>query len=134
VRGELLPFWDAGEDPDAATVEAWQTGCWRVALGVELVAHLEPVLAIERCRVGFCCESAELAEEFVRLIAHENLQARTEKAHPDALNQREACDVLLPLRPNAPEDEVDNAIVAAVKASHTILCPANLRPRPDPAG
>ncbi|MHB8574364.1 MAG: hypothetical protein ACYDCQ_03440 [Dehalococcoidia bacterium] len=102
---------------------------WRVALGVELVAHLEPVLSPERCQVGFCCESEELADEFVRLIRVENLEARTAKAHPTGAAQRSACDVLLPCRPDAPDSEVDNAIVAAVKASHTILCPAGLRPR-----
>jgi len=102
-----------------------------VALGVELVAHLEPVLDIDRCRVGFCAESEELAAEFVKLIDVENLEARQRRAHPSGVAQRLACDVLLPLRPDAPDDEVDNAIVAAVKASHTILCPAGLRPRPE---
>jgi len=102
-----------------------------VALGVELVAHLEPVLDLDRCRVGFCAESEELAAEFVKLIAVENLEARQGQAHPAEEAQRRACDVLLPLRPAAPDDEVDNAIVAAVKASHTILCPAGLRPRPE---
>lgn len=131
VRGELLTFWDAGVAPTAETVAAWQTAGWRVALGVELVAHLEPVLDLDRCLVGFCAESEELAAEFVKLIAVENLEARQGQAHPAEVVQRRACDVLLPLRPGAPDDEVDNAIVAAVKASHTILCPAGLRPRPE---
>lgn len=130
ARGALLPFWDGGAAPDAATVAAWQTGGWRVALGVELVAHLEPVLVTERCQVGFCAESAEMAAEFVGLIRRENLEARQACAHPDQPAQREACDVLLPVRPGAPDDEIDNAIVVAVKASHTILCPAGSRPRP----
>jgi hypothetical protein len=94
-----------------------------------LVAHLEPVLAIDRCLVGFCAESDELADEFVRLIRIENLDARRGMAHPDGIDQDRECDVLLPLRPDAPDDEVDNCIVASVKASHTILCPAGLRPR-----
>ncbi len=126
----MLPFWDAGGAPAPATIAAWQIPGWRVALGVELVAHLEPVLAPERCLVGFCAESEDLAEEFVKLIQTENLDARRAKAHPDGLPQAVACDVLLPCRPNAPDSEVDNAVVAAVKASHTILCPAGLRPRP----
>jgi len=130
VRGDMLPFWDAGEAPNADVVSAWQTSGWRVALGVELVAHLEPVLTPERCQVGFCCESAELAAEFVKLIRTENLEARQAKAHPGGSAQHEECDVLLPCRAEAPEDEVDNAIVAVVKASHTILCPAGLRPKP----
>lgn len=109
----------------------WQTPGWRIALGVELVAHLEPVLDTDRCVVGFCCESAELAAEFVKLIRTENLEARQSEAHPGGTRQKEACDVLLPCRPYAPDSEVDNAIVAAVKASHTILCPAGLRPRPE---
>ena len=125
----MLPFWDGGPSPDHQVVEAWQLPGWRIALGVELVAHLEPVLSTERCQVGFCCESEELAEEFVRLIAIENLEARTAKGHPNAGHQAEACDVLLPCRPEAPESEVDNAIVAATKASHAILCPVELRDR-----
>lgn len=126
----MLPFWDAGTSPAPETVAAWQTGGWRVALGVELVAHLEPVLAVDRCLVGFCAESEELADEFVKLIQSENLDARRGKAHPNGMPQSRECDLLLPLRPEAPEDEIDNCIVASVKASHTILCPAGLRPRP----
>ncbi len=129
MRGDLLPFWNPDDAPLPETVSAWQTGGWRVALGVELVAHLEPVLAIDRCLVGFCAESDELADEFVRLIRIENLDARRGMAHPDGIDQDRECDVLLPLRPDAPDDEVDNCIVASVKASHTILCPAGLRPR-----
>lgn len=125
----MLSFWDGGPSPAQHIVEAWQLPGWRIALGVELVAHLEPVLSTERCQVGFCCESAELAEEFVKLIAVENLEARVARAHPNASQQTEACDVLLPCRPDAPESEVDNAIVAATKASHAILCPVELRDR-----
>jgi hypothetical protein len=80
--------------------------------------------------VGFCCESADLAAEFVAIIRNENLEARRARAHPGVSVQAEECDVLLPLRAGAPDDEIDNAIVAAVKASHTILCPAGLKPRP----
>ena len=130
ARGTLLPFWDGGAEPETADVAAWQAGGWRVALGVELVAHLEPVLVTERCQVGFCAESAEMAAAFVGLICRENLEARQACAHPDQRQQREACDVLLPVRPGAPDDEIDAAIVVAVKASHTILCPTGLRERP----
>jgi hypothetical protein len=122
----MLPFFDAGDAPAAETVAAWQAQGWRVALGVELVAHLEPILDVEHCRVGFCAESEELARTFVDLIAVENLETRAAGAHPDGSNAGRACDVLLPLRPDAPDSEVDNCIVAAVKASHTILCPAEL--------
>lgn len=109
------------------TATAWQAGGWRVALGIELVAHLEPVLALDRCQVGFCAESADLAKIFVDLIRVENLEARQASAHPDGSAAGVDCDVLMPLRPAAPDDEVDNCIVASVKASHTILCPAELR-------
>jgi hypothetical protein len=126
----MLPFWDAGAAPLPDTIASWQVPGWRVALGVELVAHLEPVLVPERCQVGFCAESEDLAEEFVKLIQTENLDARRARAHPGEFPQAAACDVLLPCRPDAPDSEVDNAVVAAVKASHTILCPVGLRPRP----
>lgn len=121
-----MPFFDAGPAPAPETVAAWQAQGWRVALGVELVAHLEPILNLERCQVGFCAESDELATTFVELIAAENLETRAASAHPDGSNAGRACDVLLPLRPDAPDSEVDNCIVAAVKASHMILCPAEL--------
>ena len=97
-----------------------------MALGVELVAHLEPILNVDACQVGFCVESDELAETFVQLIAVENLEARAAAAHPDGSNVGRRCDVLLPLPPSATDAEVDNCIVVAVKASHTILCPAEL--------
>jgi hypothetical protein len=97
-----------------------------VALGVELVAHLEPILNVDRCQVGFCVESEELAETFVGLIAVENMEARLAAAHPDGSNGGRRCDVLLPLPEVASDSEVDNCIVVAVKASHTILCPAEL--------
>lgn len=123
----MLPFWDAGPTPPDEVTRAWQVPGWRIALGVELVAHLEPVLSPERCLVGFCAESAELAGIFVSLIASENLEARRAMAHPGGPPQTIECDVVLPCRPDAPDSEVDNAIIAAVKASHTILCPAGLR-------
>ncbi len=126
----MLPFWDPGASASPETVTQWQTGGWRIALGVELVAHLEPVLETDRCLVGFCAESEELAEKFIELIHTENLDARRARAHPAGMAQAAACDVLLPCRPDAPDSEIDNAIVAAVKASHTILCPVGTRPRP----
>lgn len=123
----MLPFYDAGPTPAPETAAAWQASGWRVALGIELVAHLEPILALDRCQVGFCAESEDLAKVFVDLIAAENLEARQASAHPDGSSAGVRCDVLMPLRPAAPDDEVDNCIVASVKASHTILCPAELR-------
>src|SRR5579862_8225314 len=37
TRGELLSYWDPGEQPEAEAVAAWQIPAWRIALGVELV-------------------------------------------------------------------------------------------------
>ena len=44
MRGELLPLWQPGSDLGDAERAAWETPAYRMALGVELVAHLEPIV------------------------------------------------------------------------------------------
>ena len=94
-----------------------------IAIGVELVAHLEPILALDELQVGFCCDSEELADAFVQRIEAENVGAERREAHPGGLNQSQACDVVLPCAPEFSREEIDHVVLAAVKASHGIMCP-----------
>jgi hypothetical protein len=94
-----------------------------IAIGVELVAHLEPILAIDELQVGFCCDSEELAEAFAERIEAENVAAERREAHPGGVNQQRACDVVLPCAPGFSREEIDHVVLAAVKASHGIMCP-----------
>jgi hypothetical protein len=98
-----------------------------IAIGVELVAHLEPVLDLDALRVGFCCDSEDLAELLAQRVRAENVDAVHRRAHPNAAGQEQACDVVLPCRPDATREEVDHAVLAATKAAHGILCPVGSR-------
>ena len=94
---------------------------YRIALGVELVGHLEPVVDDERLYVGFCGHSPDLALLLKDAVLLENVAADVAKAHP-GMEQDHACDVLLPCSPSATEDEVNHAVLAAVKAAHAFFC------------
>jgi hypothetical protein len=106
---------------------AWRTAANSIALGVELVAHLEPILDVEEMRVGFCCDSEDLALRFVERIEAENIGAERVRAHPGAVGQAIACDVVLPCAPKFDTEAIDHVVLAAVKASHGIMCPALIR-------
>lgn len=98
-----------------------------IAIGVELVAHLEPILDLDALRVGFCCDSEDLAELLAERVRAENVGAAHCRAHPSGAAQAEACDVVLPCRPGASREEIDHAVLAAVKAAHGVLCPTGNR-------
>lgn len=121
MRGDLLPLWVPERDLDETARAAWRTSAYRIALGVELVAHLEPIVDPDRLAVGFCAASAELAELLARAIRRENVDAATARAHP-GMTQESACDVILPCRPGATDEEIDHAVLAATKAAHAYFC------------
>jgi hypothetical protein len=106
---------------DEAGRKAWRTLAYRIALGVELVGHLEPVVDDDRLYVGFCAHSPELAELLRGAVLLENVGATVAKAHP-GMEQDCACDVLLPCSPLATDEEVNHAVLAAVKAAHAFFC------------
>jgi hypothetical protein len=106
---------------------AWRTAANSIALGVELVAHLEPILAPEAMLVGFCCDSEDLAGVFVERIEAENVGAECAAVHPGSAGQTRACDVVLPCAPGFTAEEIDHVVLAAVKASHGIMCPSLIR-------
>lgn len=117
----MLPYWepDLTIDPDARA--RWRTHAYRIALGVELVAHLEPIVDEERLRVGFCLRSEAMAGLLRDAILKENIGAEVFRAHP-GMAQEEACDIVLTCRPDGDEEEVKHAVVASTKAAHLYLC------------
>ena len=121
-----MRYWRPTAGVDAPTRAAWETIAYRVALGVEVVAHMEPVLDADRLAVGLCAASSNLAAVLCAAIIREGVVAEVGEAHPDA----DTCDVLLPCRPDAPDEEVDHAVLAAVKSSHALFCAPSPAPRP----
>lgn len=113
-----MPYWRPTAGADAATHAAWETAAYRVALGVEVVAHMEPVLDTDRLAVGLCAASSNLAAALCAAVIREGVAAEVGEAHRGA----DACDVLLPCRPGAPDEEIDHAVLAAVKSSHALFC------------
>ena len=91
-------------------------------MGLELIAHLEPILSPDALQAGFCCGSEELAGLFGERIRAENVYAERCRAHPGVVAQVHACDVVLPCGPNFTREEIDHVVLAAVKASHGLLC------------
>ena len=101
--------------------DGWQTVAYRLALGVELVAHLEPIVDPDRSYVGFCAQSPKLAELLAGAVMRENVGAAVARAHP-GMAQDAACDVVLACRPDATDEEVNHAVLAATKAAHAFFC------------
>jgi hypothetical protein len=85
------------------------------------VAHLEPIVDEERLYVGFCVRSQELAALLAEAVRKENVDAAVCRAHP-GMAQPDACDVILPCRPDAPEEEINHGVLAATKAAHVFFC------------
>ena len=123
MRGTLLPLWTPAGPLDEAAARTWRTLAYRIALGVELVGHLEPVVDDERLYVGFCGHSPEVAALLKDAVLLENVDAALAKAHP-SMEQDDACDVILPCSPDATEDEINHAVLAAVKGAHAFFCAA----------
>jgi hypothetical protein len=94
---------------------------YRLALGIELVAHLEPIVDTDRLQVGFCAHSPELAEMLAQAVLKENVGAAVARAHP-GMEQDGACDVVLACRPDATDEEVNHAVLAGTKAAHAFFC------------
>lgn len=123
MRGDLLPLWQPDGDLDAAARAAWEAVAYRIALGVEIVGHLEPIVDPDRLQVGFCMRSPELAHLLCDAVLKENVGAAVARSHPGG-TQEQACDVLLPCRPDSTDEEEKHAVLAAVKAAHAFFCAA----------
>ena len=119
-RRSLLRFFASGNAIMPATIDAWSDRAWPVALRIEQAVHLRPLYVPEHYQVGFCCGSPELAAEIILLITADNIEAHLSAAHGDG-SEQPPCDILLPVRPGATPDELDDVVAASVKAVHTIL-------------
>lgn len=124
ARADLLPLWQPPAGIDEATRAAWLTRAYRIAIGVETVAHLEPIVDEERLVVGFCARSAELAGLMRDAILKENVGAAVAKAHP-GMEQDDACDVILACHPDAEDEDTKHSVVATTKTAHVFMCGAS---------
>jgi hypothetical protein len=123
ARADLLPYWEPDTALDSEARERWQDRAYRLALGIEVVAHLEPIVDEERLCAGFCVRSAALAEAMRDAILGENMGAIVARAHPgEHGEQTAACDVLLACHPDASDEDVKHGVVAATKTAHALLC------------
>lgn len=107
------------------------------------LAHLSAFVDPRHFRVGFFCEGdVKLAIEYERQIGVENVEARrvsppvpgdlrqdgapslARKATRLLLRMREnelpADEIVLPCRPDAPNEEIIHAVLATMKASHAL--------------
>src|SRR5688572_6094722 len=60
---EQLRIWAPSHIADDERTE-WTRTANRIAIGVELTAHLEPIVMPDRLWVGFCCFDRDRAREF----------------------------------------------------------------------
>ena len=115
-----LKIWAPGHVAEDERAE-WTRVANRIAIGVELTAHLEPIVMPDRLWVGFCCFDSARATEFAKLVGAENIEALAGSGHPRQPGGDHNCDVLLPCRPGLTDAEIDQAVLAATRASHRYL-------------
>ncbi len=102
---------------------SWARAALRIAIGIQVTAHFPGIVHQGVHKVGFCVGEDSAAETIVAAIVCENIEARVGRFHPDGSDQPEACDIELPCRPNVAAKELDQAVLAAVKATHAPACP-----------
>ena len=119
----MLSLWRPNAELGATLRADWERAAYRIAFGIEFAGHLEPVLDTERLYTGFCAHSAEMADLLAGAIRRENVEADVVRAHPGA-SQESPCDVIVPCRPESTDEELDHAVLAAVKAAHVYFCSA----------
>jgi hypothetical protein len=115
VRGNLLPYWEpslgVGDDERAS----WLAAANRIASGLSALAHLSVTVDPNLCVVAFSCgRDLKLASNYEGAIRAENLDARIVEAADGEFG------VALPCRPDAADEEIRHAVLAGVKAAHTV--------------
>jgi hypothetical protein len=118
--GDELRIWAPRYIADDERAE-WTRTANRIAIGVEITAHLEPIVMPDRLWAGFCCFDGARAKEFARLVGAENIEALAGSGHPLQPGGDHDCDVLLPCRPGLSDAEIDETVLAATRASHRFL-------------
>ena len=133
----MLEMWSpVGElTPDERA--SWLTAAERITTGITVLAHLEPFIDKKRLRVGFTCGGdAQLAARYEVSIFAENIACervatplpeansvagrfarRLLGAGPDDLP---ADEIALPCRPDATDEQIQQAVLAVMKAAHAI--------------
>ncbi len=100
----------------------WLAAAERIAAGIAELAHLDAFVDAAAYRVGFSCDGdVALAAAYVTSIARENVEAR--RIAPvvgPGRSDRPADEVVLPCRPDTPDEEIRHAVLAALKASHAL--------------
>lgn len=101
----------------------WLVAAERIATGIAELAHLDAFVDEAHLRVGFSCDGdTVLAAAYVASIGRENVEARRVAPAVAAQPGRAlpADEVLLPCRPDAPDEEIRHAVLATLKASHAL--------------
>ncbi len=116
---------------------SWLAAAERITTGITILAHLEPFIDKERLRVGFTCGGdVQLAASYEAAILDENIACeRVATPLPDANSvvgrfarrllgtgpdDLPADEIALPCRPDATDEQIQQAVLAVMKAAHAI--------------
>jgi hypothetical protein len=116
---------------------SWLADAERIATGITILAHLEPFIDVERLRVGFTCRGdVELASRYEAAILAENIACeRIATPLPEAgtilgrvarrllgagSGDLPPDEIALPCRPDATDEQIQQAVLAVMKAAHAI--------------
>lgn len=101
----------------------WLAAAERIATGIVDLAHVEAFVDPARLRVGFFCYGdATLPTAYERAILDENVDGRCIDviAQPRLGPGCHRGEIILPCRPDAPNEEVTHVVLAVMKASHAL--------------
>lgn len=120
IRGDLRPYWEPERDLTADEFASWLQNAERIATGITVLAHLDAFIDAENLRVGFSCEgNEELAAAYLTSILNENIEARRVAPVTSGRNLP-ADEIVLPCKPFADDEYVQQSVLAAMKASHAL--------------
>lgn len=143
VRGDILAYWEPSGPVEDDARKQWILNAERIATGLLELAHLPAFVDPRSFRVGFFCEGdVELAKAYETAINDERIEARrvspplpgtlggdgsaslARKAAKFVMRMNEdelpADEIVLPCRPDAPDEEIIHAVLATMKASHAL--------------
>ena len=136
-------MWSSNDKPTAAERASWLAAAERIATGITVLAHLEPFIDVERLRVGFTCGGdAGLAARYEASILAENIACERVATPLPAANtiagriarrllgtgDLPADEIALPCRPDATDEQIQQAVLAVMKAAHAIEFDLELAP------
>jgi glutamate/tyrosine decarboxylase-like PLP-dependent enzyme len=115
VRGTILPYWEPVEALSDEELATWTAAANRIASGLSALAHLSVTVDPTLCVVAFSCgRDLKLARNYEGAIRAENLEVRIIEAADGELG------IALPCRPDVTDEEIKHAVLAGVKAAHTV--------------